>query len=155
MQVTTLTEPDRRLLRALQADCRISNQKLAEAAGMSTSACWRRVRQLEDAGLIRRYSAMLEPSKVGLGFSAIVHVTLTRQTSMHVDTFVRKIVKRPEVLECLATTGEADYHLRVVCEDLDTYNDFLENFLFHLPGIAQVRTNLVLREIKMEMTLGI
>ncbi len=151
--MVTLTNSDRRLLQALQGDCRISNQQLAEACGMSPSACWRRVRALEEAGLIRRYSAMLDAQKAGLGFSAIVHISLTRQTSMHVETFVRDIVQRPEVLECLATTGEADYHLRVVCADLDAYNDFLENFLFRLPGIAHVRTNLVLREIKLETGL--
>lgn len=153
--MTGLTESDRRLLRALQSDGHMSIQQLAEAAGMSPSACWRRVRALETAGVIRRYAALLDASRAGLGFSAIVHVSLTRQTSDHVDTFVREIVRRPEVLECLATTGEADYHLRVVCADLDAYNDFLENFLFRLPGVAQVRTNLVLREIKMETQLAV
>lgn len=153
--MTKLTEPDRRLLQALQSDGRISNQQLAEAAGMSPSACWRRVRALESAGVIRRYATLLDAGKAGLGFSAVVHVSLTRQTSDHVDTFVSEIVRRPEVLECLATTGEADYHLRVVCADLDAYNDFLEGFLFRLPGVANVRTNLVLREIKMETQLPV
>lgn len=150
-----LTEPDRRLLRLLQADGRMSNQQLAEAAGMSSSACWRRVNALENAGVIRRYAALVDADSVGLGFSAVVHVSLTRQTADHVETFVREIVRRPEVLECLATTGEADYHLRVVCADLNAYNDFLENFLFRLPGIAHVRTNLVLREIKLETALAV
>ena len=153
--MTELTEQDRRLLRLLQADGRMTNQQLADTTGMSVSACWRRVRALEESGIIRRYSALLDATRSGLGFSAIVHVSLTRQTSDHVETFVREIVRRPEVLECLATTGEADYHLRVVCEDLEAYNDFLENFLFRLPGIAHVRTNLVLREIKMETGLGV
>lgn len=153
--MTALSDSDRRLLRLLQLDGRISNQQLADAAGMSPSACWRRVRALEEAGLIRRYTALVDAGKAGLGFSAIVHVSLTRQTADHVETFVREIVRRPEVLECLATTGEADYHLRVVCDDLSAYNDFLENFLFRLPGIAHVRTNLVLREIKLETALGL
>ncbi len=153
--MTNLTKQDRDLLRLLQNDGRMTNQQLADAAGMSASACWRRVRALEDSGVIRRYTALLDAGKSGLGFSAIVHVALTRQTSDHVETFVREIVRRPEVLECLATTGEADYHLRVVCEDLAAYNDFLENFLFRLPGIAHVRTNLVLRENKMETGLGV
>ena len=150
-----ITDADRRLLRLLQSDGRMSNQELAEAAGMSTSACWRRVRALEDAGVIHRYAALVDADKVGLSFSAVVHVTLTRQTSEHVETFVRGIERRPEVLECLATTGEADYHLRVVCADLAAYNDFLENFLFRLPGISHVRTNLVLRENKMETGLPV
>lgn len=153
--MTALSDSDRRLLRLLQQDGRMSNQQLAEAAGMSPSACWRRVRALEETGLIRRYTALVDAERAGLGFSAVVHVSLTRQTADHVETFVSEIVRRPEVLECLATTGEADYHLRVVCADLAAYNDFLENFLFRLPGIAQVRTNLVLREIKLETALGL
>ncbi|MEO4000942.1 Lrp/AsnC family transcriptional regulator [Mesorhizobium sp. CAU 1732] len=144
----TLSEQDRRLLRVLQDDARISNQDLAERSGMSASACWRRVRALEEMGLIRRYAAMLDAPMAGLQFHAIAHVMLTRHDHRHVDTFIAEVQKRPEVLDCFATTGEADYHLRVVCADLDAYNRFLEGFLFRLPGIANVRTNLVLKDIK-------
>lgn len=145
-----LNEQDRRLLRALQEDARISNQALAERAGMSASACWRRVRALEEAGVIRRYSTLVDAPAAGLGFHAIAHVMLTRHDHRHVDTFIAEVRRRPEVLDCFATTGEADYHLRVVCENLDAYNRFLEGFLFRLPGIANVRTNLVLKDIKQE-----
>lgn len=145
-----LSDQDRRLIERLQADGRISNQELAEVVGMSASACWRRVRALEEAGVIRRYAALIDPPKAGLAFQAIVHVTLTRHDHRHVETFIAEIHRRREVLDCFATTGEADYHLRVVCEDLAAYNCFLEDFLFRLPGIANVRTNLVLKEIKHE-----
>ena len=148
-----LSEQDRRLLRALQQDARISNQALAEIAGMSASACWRRVRALEDAGVIRRYAALVDAPSAGLGFHAVAHVTLTRHDHRHVDTFIAEVKLRPEVLDCFATTGEADYHLRVVCENLDAYNRFLEGFLFRLPGIANVRTNLVLKDIKQETSV--
>ncbi|RIK84922.1 MAG: AsnC family transcriptional regulator [Hyphomicrobiales bacterium] len=143
-----LTEQDRILLRALQEDARITNQELADRAGMSASACWRRVRALEEAGVVRRYAAILDAGRAGLGFHAIAHVTLTRHDHRHVDTFIAEVARRPEVLDCFAVTGEADYHLRVVCADLDAYNRFLEAFLFRLPGIANVRTNLVLKDIK-------
>jgi len=143
-----IEEQDRKILRALQADGRISNQDLAEQVGMSASACWRRVRALEEAGILQGYTARIDPPAVGLSFHAVVHVTLTRHMEGHVETFIREVGARPEVLECLATTGEADYHLRVLCADLDAYNLFLEGFLFRLPGIATVRTNLVLKEIK-------
>jgi len=143
-----VTDQDRKLLRLLQADAGMSNQELAEKAGMSASACWRRVKSLEDAGIIKGYAAIVDPPKAGLGFSAIAHVTLARHESDHVTTFIARVVERPEVLECFSTTGEADYHLHVVCRDKDAYNDFLEKFLFRLPGIAHVRTNLVLKEIK-------
>lgn len=143
-----LSDADRRLLRALQEDSRISNQRLAERVGMSASACWRRVRALEAEGIIARHTVDLDAERCGLTFSAIVHVTLTRHDASHVETFITRTVARPEVLECFATTGEADYHLRVVCRDKDAYNRFLEGFLFGLPGIAHVRTNLVLRDLK-------
>lgn len=150
-----LTDADRRLLQILQADSRIPNQELAERAGMSASACWRRVRALEEAGVIAAYPVVLDAEKAGLAFSAIVHLTLTRHDASHVETFIARIVERPEVLECLATTGEADYHLRVVCRDKDAYNAFLDTFLFRLPGIAHVRTNLVLKEVKLETRLPV
>jgi Lrp/AsnC family transcriptional regulator, leucine-responsive regulatory protein len=143
-----LTESDQKLLRSLQADARISNQELADRAGMSASACWRRVKQFEDAGIIIAYPAILSAESVSLTFSAIVHVTLTRHETAHVSTFIGRIGERPEVLECFSTTGEADYHLRVVCRDKEAYNAFLDEFLFRLPGIAHVRTNLILKEIK-------
>ncbi|UUP18398.1 MULTISPECIES: Lrp/AsnC family transcriptional regulator [Nitratireductor] len=144
----SLTEQDKRLLEALQENCRLSNQELAERAGMSTSACWRRVRALEEAGLIRQYAALIDTERAGLGFQAIVHVSLTRHDHRHVDTFIAEVRQRREVLDCYSTTGDADYHLRVVCRDLAAYNLFLEDFLFRLPGIANVRTNLVLKDIK-------
>lgn len=151
--MSELNEADQRLLRLLQTDSRLSNQELAERAGMSASACWRRVRALEDAGIIAGYPAVLDAEKAGFSFSAIVHVTLARHETSHVATFISRIVERPEVLECLATTGEADYHLRVVCRDKDAYNVFLDEFLFRLPGIAHVRTNFVLKEVKIATRL--
>jgi DNA-binding Lrp family transcriptional regulator len=146
---------DRRLLRELQNDGRISNQELAERVGLSASACWRRVRALEDAGIIDRHVAILNAQKAGLTFSAIVHVTLTRHDASHVEQFISRVVQRDEVLECLSTTGESDYHLRVVCRDKDAYNRFLDAFLFQLPGVAQIRTNLVLKEIKLKTALPV
>lgn len=150
-----LSETDRRLLRLLQADARLSNQELAERAGMSASACWRRVKQFEEAGVVVAYPAILDAAAAGLTFSAIVHVTLTRHEASHAADFVARVRDRPEVLECFSTTGEADYHLRVVCRDKEAYNAFLDDFLFRLPAIAHVRTNLILKEIKSTSRLPI
>lgn len=147
-EVATLVDTDRRLLSLLQQDCRISNQELANAVGMSASACWRRVRALEEAGVISGYIALIDGERIGQRFSAIVHVTLQRHERHHLDQFIDALSRRPEVLQVFATTGEADYHVHVLCEDKDAYNLFLEEFLFRLPGIAQVRTNLVLKSIK-------
>jgi DNA-binding Lrp family transcriptional regulator len=150
-----LHDADRRILRLLQHDARISNQDLADKAGLSPSACWRRVRAMEESGLIRRHVALVEPELAGLSFSAIVHVTLTRHDSGHVETFISRVRDRAEVLECFATTGEADYHLLVLCPDKEAYNNFLEGFLFRLPGIAHVRTNMVLKVIKSETAVPV
>ncbi len=151
----TLRDQDRTLLALLQDDCRLSNQELADRAGMSPSACWRRIRQFEAEGIIDRYTAILNAEAAGLTFSAILHISLTRHNAEAVAMFISSVTARPEVLECLATTGEADYHLRVVCTDKDAYNLFLEDFLFRLPGVAHIRTNLVLKEIKLETRLPV
>lgn len=150
-----LSDSDRRLLGRLQRDGRISNQDLADEAAMSTSACWRRVRALEEAGVIRGYAARIDARACGLTFHAVVHVQLARHDEGLVERFVTAIAARPEVLDCFATTGDADYHLRVVCADIDAYNAFLESFLFRLPGIQNARTNLVLREVKHETAVPV
>ncbi|MCB9958115.1 MAG: Lrp/AsnC family transcriptional regulator [Rhodospirillaceae bacterium] len=150
-----LSEPDRRLLRLLQQDSRISNQELAEHTGLSASVCWRRVKALQEAGVIAAYPVVLDAEKAGLNFAAIVHVTLARHGTAAVAAFIKRVSERPEVLDCFATSGEADYHLRVLCRDRDAYNLFLEEVLFRLPGIAHVRTNLVLKVIKLQTQIPI
>jgi len=139
---------DHELLKHLQADSRISNADLAEKVGMSASACWRRIKALEDAGIIDRYGAILNPRATGLTFQAIVHVQLARHSEADLTAFIRAIGTRREVIECYATTGQSDYQMRVLCRDLDAYNAFLETFLFRLPAVASAQTNVVLREIK-------
>lgn len=144
---------DRQLLLLLQSDCRLSNADLAERVGLSASVCWRRVRAFEDAGVIERYRADVSAAKVGLNFQAIVHVQLTRHNPQHLSGFMAAIAQRSEVLDCYATTGKADYHLRVLCRDIDQYNRFLEDFLFCLPAVESAQTNVVLREIKRSATI--
>jgi Lrp/AsnC family leucine-responsive transcriptional regulator len=146
-------EQDQRILAELQKDGRATNQQLAEAVGMSTSACWRRVRALEEQGVIRGYSALLDREQAGFATSAILHVSLERHDAKFVDEFVAQVSRRSEVLECFATTGDADYHLRVVVRDMKSYNDFLDTFMFRLPGIRYVRTNMILKEIKTGVAL--
>ena len=143
-----LDDKDRRILELLQKDSTISNADLANAVGMSTSACWRKVRMLEEAKVIERYGAYLNPAKAGLKFQAIVHVHLTRHDPDKVDDFIKAVNRRPDVVECFATTGQADYHLRVLCRDLPAFNAFLEGFLFKLKAVESAQTNVVLRDIK-------
>ena len=153
MEKAMLEKKDRQLLAELQRDSRQTMQQLAERVGMSSSACWRRVRSLEERGVIERYAALVNPRNAGFGLSSMTLVSLARHEQENVDTFVREVMQHPEVLECFATSGEADFHLRVVVEDIDAYNKFLDDFIFRLPGVSQVRSNIVLKEIKVDTAL--
>ena len=144
---------DRRILTELQRDGRLTMQELGERVGMSASACWRRVRNLEESGVIDRYAVIVNAREAGFGLSSVVHVSLARHEQQNVDHFIREVLRHPEVLECFATSGEADFHLRVVVEDIDAYNRFLDEFIFRLPGVSQVRSNIVLKEIKADTAL--
>jgi DNA-binding Lrp family transcriptional regulator len=148
-----LDKKDRAILKELQVDSRVTMQQLAAKTGMSGSACWRRVRSLEDAGVIDRYAVIVNPRKAGFGLSSMTLVSLARHEVSNVDKFVKEVMRHPEVLECFATSGEADFHLRVVVEDMDAYNRFLDDFIFRLPGVSQVRSNIVLKEIKADTAL--
>ncbi len=143
-----LQDLDRAILRALQQDCRLSNAQLAERVGLSPSACWRRVRMLEEAGVISGYAATVDPDRAGLEFHAIVHVRLARHDREAVQRVMTELTVRPEVVECFATTGQYDYHLRVLCADMTAYRHFLDDFLFRLPAIESAQTNVVLESIK-------
>lgn len=149
-----MLEPrDRRILRELQKDSRTTMQQLASRVGLSPSACWRRVRALEESGVIDRYAVQVNARKAGFMLSSMTLVSLERHERHNVENFEREVLQHPEVLECFATSGEADFHLRVVVEDIDAYNRFLDDFIFKLPGVSQVRSNIVLKEIKADTAL--
>jgi Lrp/AsnC family transcriptional regulator, leucine-responsive regulatory protein len=148
-----LDKKDRSILKELQRDSRLTMQQLAARVGMSSSACWRRVRSLEESGVIDRYAVLVNPQKAGFSLSSMTLVSLARHEEKNVENFEKEVLRRPEVLECFATSGEADFHLRVVVEDIESYNRFLDNFIFRLPGVSQVRSNIVLKEIKVETAL--
>jgi Lrp/AsnC family leucine-responsive transcriptional regulator len=148
-----LGRKDSLLLRELQLDSRLTMQQLADRVGMSASACWRRVRNLEETGVIDRYAVLVNARKAGFTLSSMTLVSLARHEQQNVENFVQEVLRHPEVLECFATSGEADFHLRVVVEDMDAYNRFLDDFIFKLPGVSQVRSNIVLKEIKADTAL--
>ena len=148
-----LDEAERRILTVLQGDGRLTNQQLAEQVGMSPAACWRRVRGLEERGIIGHYAAIVDRKQVGFGLCAFLHISLARHIEGNVKDFEAAVRERPEVLECFATTGDADFLLRVVVEDIESYDRFLEDFVFTLAGIGQVRSNIALREIKFDVAL--
>ncbi len=146
---------ERRILVALQENARLTSQELAERVGLSASACWRRVKALEDAGVIKRYAAILDPKKVGLGECVFAHISLTRHSETLTREFAESIRARREVMECFHTTGTSDMLLRVVCPSVSAYDDFLHDFVFKARGIAQVHSNFALREVKFETALPI
>ncbi len=148
-----LSKNDQHILAELQRDSRLTMQELADRVGMSSSAVWRRVKSLEEDGVIDRYAVLVNSRKAGFGLASMVQVSLARHEQTHVEHFVREVLQHPEVLECFATSGEADFHLRVVVEDIDAYNVFLDEFIFKLPGVSQVRSNIVLKEIKADTAL--
>ncbi len=148
-----ISKKDRSILAEIQRDSRLTMQELAARVGMSSSACWRRVRAMEEEGVIDRYAVIVNAKKAGFSLSSMTLVSLARHEEKNVDNFIKEVGRHPEVLECFATSGEADFHLRVVVEDMDAYNKFLDDFIFRLPGVSQVRSNIVLKEIKADTAL--
>lgn len=139
---------DRRILRVLQENARIANVELAQAVGLSPSPCLRRVRDLEERGIVRRYVGLLDPGAVGLPVSVFVQVTLERQVERALETFEQAVQARPEVMECYLMTGDADYLLRVVVPDLDAFQRFLMDHLTRVPGVASINSSFALKQVK-------
>jgi len=148
MAIPVLDKTDRKLLDLLQKDGRITNLDLAERAALSPSACLRRVRALEEAGVIRGYAALLDPAKIGLGLLAFVTVKLEKRGRMPTDAFARACRDWPEVAACHATTGDMDYLLRVHVVDLAHFSRFVMDSLLKHPGVIDVKSSFVLEQVK-------
>ncbi len=144
---------DRNILTALQRAARTSNIDLADTVGLSPSACLRRVRDLENSGVIDRYAAVLDQSAVGLGVSVFVQVTLERQIETALETFERHVATCSEVMECYLMTGDSDYLLRVVVSDLAAYEQFLKTHLTRIPGVSSIKSSFALKRVKYETAL--
>lgn len=143
----TLDVYDRRILRELQRDGRITNQELAERIGLSPSPCLRRVRLLEQANVISRYVALVNPQQTGLAVTAFVRVRLEEQDDRHLAIFEKKIASLPEIMECYLMTGESDYQLRVLVSSLAEFEDFLRQKLTRIEGISQITSSFALRPV--------
>lgn len=154
-KVTTFERYEKKILIELQRDGRLSNQELAKKIGLSPAACWRRVKSLEQRRVIRRYSAILDPRQVDMGQCIFAHVRLVQHSDELIEKFAAAIQERPEVLECYAITGESDYILRIVESDVSSYDEFQRKFLFKLPGVEHVHSNIALREVKFDTALPI
>jgi Lrp/AsnC family leucine-responsive transcriptional regulator len=146
---------DRRILREVQRDGRVTNQDLSERVGLSPSPCLRRVRRLETDGVIARYVALVDPVAVGLPVSAFIRVRLHQQDDRHLALFEAAVAGFAEVMECYLMTGDADYQLRVAVESLAAFEDFLRQKLTRIEGVAEVTTSFALRPIVYKTALPI
>lgn len=148
MSTISVDRHDLALLAELQRDGRATNSALGERIHLSTSQVSRRIQRLEEARVIDHYAAMLEPSVVGLGVLAFIHVTLDRHNTSSGASFEQAVSDLPEVLECFSVTGEADYVLRVVSHDLASFSEFMMHGLLRIPGVTNVKTNMSLKKVK-------
>ncbi|MGL5409066.1 MAG: Lrp/AsnC family transcriptional regulator [Shewanella sp.] len=140
---------DRHILQLMQENGRISNLELAELVGLSPSPCSRRVKALEDAGLIDCHVTLLNARQLGLTLIAYIHIAMDRHTPERFENFDKEVSALPEVLECdLITGNDADYQLKVVVRDMEHYQHFLLDKLTHIAGVTGVRSSFVLRQIK-------
>ena len=143
-----IDKQDQRILEVLQTQCRLSSQELADMVNMSTATCWRRVKALEEKGVIKAYSATLDRKMLGFEICAFISVAIERRYANVVDEIEQAFIDRPEIQECYVTTGESDYTLRVVAKSVEDYEYFLKNFLFKLPEVKQVRSSIAMSEVK-------
>lgn len=143
-----LDKLDISILEAMQKDGRLSNRDLAKEVSLSPSPSWRRLRALEDAGVISHYAAVLDREQVGLSIMGFAHVTLHDHSSDKVKRFDRAILGASQVLECHATSGEHDYMLKVVAPDMASYQEFLSGYLLKIGVVRTVNTSFVLKQQK-------
>lgn len=139
---------DRQILEVLQTEGRISNQDLAERIGLSPAPCLRRVRALEESGVIAGYRALLDAKALGLTLMALIYISMDQHTPERFERFEQAIKDIPEVLECLLITGQsADYQLKAVVRDMDAYQALLLERINRIPGVTGVHSSFVLRRV--------
>jgi Lrp/AsnC family leucine-responsive transcriptional regulator len=158
-RMEALDKLDRLILRSLQADGRATYELIAEQVGLSPSAVLRRVKRLEESRVIDRYVALVQPEAVGLGLTAYLNVRLEKHTESHkrnpMDLFRASVQAWPEVVECAALTGEMDYLLRVVVEDMAHYSRFIMDTLLKHPSVQDCKTSFVLDRVKATTALPV
>ncbi len=143
-----LDKLDIAILEALQKDARLSLQELGKKVGLTASPCWTRIRRMEDAGVIEGYSVRVNPDKVGLSETVILHVTLDSHSDAALFEFGKALEDIPEVLEAYLVSGDYDYYIRVAVEGTRGYERFLRERLYKIPGIRHSKSSFVLRRLK-------
>jgi len=146
---------DLRILKVLQTDARVSAQQAADQVGLSAAPVWRRIKALEAQRVILGYHARVDRHAVGLGACMFAQISLDRHSAEVVENFERAVRGAPEIVECHAVTGDADFLLKILVDSPEAYDAFLHRFLFNLPGVRQTHTIVALREVKNEIRLPI
>lgn len=149
--MTTLDEIDKKIITALQAEGRLPIVDLANRVGLSATPCQRRVKRLEEEGLIVRYAALVSPAAMGFGLQALVEVTLEDHSEKTVEAFEAAIRARPEVVACYAVTGDMDFLLHVFATDLASFSDFALKALLRMPGVKGTRSSFIMQAIKSDL----
>lgn len=144
----SIDDIDRKILRTLQADSKTTVGDIAERVGLSPSPCARRIRLLEQFGVIKGYTVVLDQEKVGLPISAFASIKLERQREEDLDKFAEAVARWPEVVDCYLMTGQRDYLMRIVASDLQAYERFLKDKLTRLDNVASIETSFALGQIK-------
>lgn len=148
MSYSKIDKTDAKILEILQADSRVTTAELSEQIGMSSSPCWRRVKQLQDTKVIKRYGVLLDRKKIGLGVMVFIRVSIDSHSEKEAKKFEEEVTALEHVVACYSIGGDADFLLQVVSSDLDTYADFSMSIIRRLPGIKEMQSMFVLKEIK-------
>lgn len=149
VNLTEALDPvDARILELIQNDASLSVAEIAERVGLSPSPCWRRIKRLEDAGIILRRVTVLDPERLGLGFEVYAAVKLSLPNKDNLEAFEAAILKWPEVVQCATVTGREDYMIRIVTRDMHAYDAFLRDKLMALDLIAGIESRIVVRAVK-------
>ena len=148
-----LSRTDRHLLNELQRDTTRKQSALAELVGMSRTSCWRRIREFEEAGLIERQVALLNPRIAGFNIQVLLLVAMTEHTDENRQSFERHVSLLPEVTECFSVSGDRDYVLHVLVQDMDSYNEFLNSEILKHKAVRSASSTFVLRRVKYSTVL--
>mgnify|MGYP003485253379 CR=1 FL=1 len=148
MTFSKIDKTDAKILKLLQYDSRMSNSELSEKIGMSASPCWRRVKQLENTQVIKGYGVLLDRKKIGLGVMVFIRVSIDSHSEKEAKKFEEEVTALDYVVACYSIGGDADFLLQVVSPDLDTYAEFSMSIIRRLPGIKEMQSMFVLKEIK-------
>jgi Lrp/AsnC family leucine-responsive transcriptional regulator len=151
----SLDRSERVILRALQQDGRLSNVELAREVGLSESPCFRRVRRLEETGVIRGYTALVDPHRLGYGVTAFVSVTLDKSRHAETPAFLARVAAEEHIVECHATSGSHDYLLKVIARSIEHFSELCMERILRFPGVSNVESAFSLREIKCSRSIPV